>query len=118
MVMITVDDYISKFPKEVEVILREVRKIIKNTAPGAQEVISYGMPAYKYHGMLVYFAGYKNHIGFCATPNGHEKFKKELCAYNQGRGSVQFPLNEPLPYDLIVKIVNFRMVENLAKKSY
>ena len=77
-------------------------------------MISYKMPAYKYHGMLVYFAAFKNHIGFYATPTGHKEFEKELASYKQGKGSVQFPLNQPLPLSLISKIVKFRAQENLA----
>lgn len=109
----TVETYIKKFPPEVQESLKQVRAIIVATAPDAQEMISYGMPAYKLHGKpLVYFAGYKKHIGFYATPNGHEAFKQELSQYKQGKGSVQFPLTEPLPLDLIKRIVAFR-VENV-----
>ncbi|PHN04773.1 iron chaperone [Flavilitoribacter nigricans] len=105
-----VDAYIKKFPADIQERLRAIRTIIKNTAPDAKEMISYGMPAYKLNGKpLVYFAGYKNHIGFYATPNGHAAFQKELSAYKQGKGSVQFPLTEPLPSDLIKKIVVFRI---------
>ena len=94
-----------------------MRQTIKKAAPEAQEVISYNMPAYKYYGMLVYFAAYKNHIGFYATPTGHSEFKEELSVYKQGKGSVQFPLSKPLPLDLILRIVQFRVKENLKKKS-
>jgi uncharacterized protein YdhG (YjbR/CyaY superfamily) len=110
------DEYISNFPKEIQILLQEVRKTIKIAAPNANEGISYGMPAYKLNGKaLVYFAGYKNHVGFYATPTGHNEFTKELAKYKQGKGSVQFPINEPMPLDLITKIVKFRVSEVLKK---
>lgn len=108
-----VDQYISAFPKEVQDILTKIRSIILNCAPDAVESISYGMPAYKTHKKpLVYFAGYKNHIGFYATPNGHQQFSKELSPYKQGKGSVQFPLNKEIPFNLIKRIVEFRVKQN------
>jgi len=111
-----VQNYISTFPKDVQELLEQVRIIIKNTAPDAEESISYGMPAYKLSGKpLVYFAGYKNHIGLYATPSGHEAFAEALSQYKKGNGSVQFPVNEPLPLDLIERIVAFRKNENLLK---
>ncbi|SDD96186.1 Uncharacterized conserved protein YdhG, YjbR/CyaY-like superfamily, DUF1801 family [Pricia antarctica] len=114
----TIDSYIAGFPKDVQTVLKEIRMTIKKTAPEAEETISYGMPAFKLNGKpLVYLAGYKSHIGFYATPMGHDRFKKELSGYKQGKGSVQFPLDEPLPLDLISKIVVFRVEENLAKDS-
>jgi uncharacterized protein YdhG (YjbR/CyaY superfamily) len=94
-----------------------MRQTIKEAAPDAEEVISYKMPAFKYHGMLVYFAAYKKHIGFYALPTGHSEFKEELSVYKQGKGSVQFPLNQALPLDLITKMVKFRVLENLKGKS-
>ncbi len=110
------DEYISSFPKETQILLQEVRKTIKNAAPNTNESISYGMPAYKLNGKaLVYFAGYKNHIGFYATPTGHAEFTEELAKYKQGKGSVQYPINEPMPLDLITKIVKFRVSEVLKK---
>ena len=112
-----VDEYIATFSEDVQGVLEAVRKTIKNTVPEAEETISYGMPAYRYYGMLVYFAAYKNHIGFYATPTGHKKFEKELAHYNQGKGSVQFPLDKPMPIELIEKIVKFRMKENFSKAS-
>lgn len=112
----TVDAYIEEFSPEVQVLLYKMRNAILKVASDAQESISYGMPAYKTQGKpLVYFAAYKNHIGFYATPSGHEAFKKELSGYQQGKGSVQFPLNEPLPLELIGKIVAFRVQENLER---
>lgn len=92
-----------------------MRKIVQENAPEAVESISYGMPAYKLNKKpLVYFGGYQNHIGFYATPSGHTKFKEKLSSYKQGKGSVQFPLNKPLPVDLIAKMVRFRVAENLG----
>lgn len=112
-----IDDYIAIQTPEVQILLEQMRQTIKNAAPEAEELISYNMPAFKYHGMLVYFAAYKNHIGFYATPTGHSEFKEELSMYKQGKGSVQFPLTKPLPLDLITKIVKFRVTENLKGKS-
>lgn len=110
------DDYIKSFPKDVRQRLEQIRTIIKNTAPDAEESISYAMPAYKLNGKpLVYFAAFKNHIGFYATPSGHSEFAKELSKYKQGKGSVQFTLDKPLPLGLITKIVKFRVKENLQK---
>ena len=112
---LTVDEYIRTFPESVQARLNEVRSIIRSKAPGANECISYGMPAYKSNGKpLVYFAAFKSHIGFYATPTGHEAFKDDLKIYKQGKGSVQFPLDQPLPVDLIKRIVTFRVEENNA----
>ncbi|MBU3821619.1 DUF1801 domain-containing protein [Flavobacteriaceae bacterium XHP0103] len=109
---LSVDAYINSFPEDVKIKLVAMRKIILETAPEAVESISYGMPAYKLRKKpLVYFGAYKNHIGFYATPTGHKQFQKELSKYKQGKGSVQFPLNEALPLDLIGKMVAFRMEE-------
>jgi len=112
----SVDEYISGFPAELREMLLKVRATIKKAAPAAEEMISYGIPAYKLHGRpLVYFAGHKNHVGFYATPTGHEAFKDELSKYKQGKGSVQFPLDKPMPLKLIEKIVKFRVKENTEK---
>jgi uncharacterized protein YdhG (YjbR/CyaY superfamily) len=110
-----VDEYIAAFPKEVQQLLLQMRATVKAAAPKAEELISYGMPGYKHHGVLVYFGGYTNHIGFYATPTGHKAFEKEFSKYKQGKGSVQFPFEEPLPLPLITKIVKFRAKENLNK---
>lgn len=111
-----IDTYIADLPKDVQKILKHIRTIIKKNAPGAIETIAYGMPAYKLNGKpLVYFAGFKNHIGLYATPAGHTKFAKELSAYKQGKGSVQFPLDKAIPYDLIGRIVLFKVNENSKK---
>ncbi|MBX9852555.1 MAG: DUF1801 domain-containing protein [Cytophagaceae bacterium] len=112
-----INEYIAAFPKETQKALKEVRATIKKAAPGAEEKISYGMPAYTYKGMLVYFAGYKNHVGFYALPTGHAAFKKELSVYKTGKGSVQFPLNQPMPLKLITQIVKFKVKENIEKEK-
>ncbi|GLR19760.1 iron chaperone [Portibacter lacus] len=105
--------YIGQFPAEVQEILRQIRSIIIELAPYAEESISYGMPAYKLNKKpLVYYAGYKKHIGFYATPQGHEAFAEELSKYKQGKGSVQFPLDSAIPYDLIKRMVSFRIAQN------
>lgn len=104
-----VNQYISQFPEDVQQDLNKIREIILQEVSEAEEKISYGMPGYYLNGKpLVYFAGYKKHIGFYATPNGHEKFQKEFSKYKQGKGSVQFPLNEEIPYELIKKVVRYR----------
>ena len=109
----TVEEYIESFPASIQKLLVQMRKTIKAAAPKAEEAINYGMPGYKYLGKpLVYFGGYENHIGFYATPTGHDAFKKELSVYKQGKGSVQFPLSEKLPLDLIKRIVQFRVKGN------
>lgn len=111
-----IDEYIADFPTETQYILEKIRTAIKNLVPDAEETMSYAIPTFKLKGVyLVYFAGYKNHIGFYATPTGHEAFKEELSTYKQGKGSVQFPLNKPIPYDLIIRIVAFRVKESEHK---
>lgn len=112
----TVDDYIRSFPDDIKILLEQMRETILRNAEGAEESISYRMPAYKLNGRpLVYFAGYRNHIGFYATPTGHSEFAEELSQYKQGRGSVQFPVREPLPLSLVERIVRFRVRENLNR---
>lgn len=110
-----IDAYIATFPEDVQEMLQQVRNTIRKAAPDAEEAIKYAMPAYVLNGNLVFFAGYKHHIGFYATPTGHEAFAKDLLKYKQGKGSVQFPIDEPMPLKLIEKIVQFRVKENLAK---
>ncbi len=110
----SIDDYIAAFPKDVQAILQKIRATIHDAAPGAQETIKYQMPTFVLNGNLVYFAAFKNHIGFYPIPTGIERFQKELAPYKQGKGSVQFPLDKPIPYNLIRKIVTFRVKENLA----
>ena len=107
--------YIATFPKATQLLLKELRECIASTIPNATEVISYGMPAYKLHGVLVYFAAYQNHIGFYPTANGIKQFESEFGKYKFSKGAVQFPLDEKLPLKLIVKIVKFRAKEDLAK---
>jgi uncharacterized protein YdhG (YjbR/CyaY superfamily) len=115
--ILSVDAYIVSFPKDIQEILGNIRQTIKKAAPQAVEEIAYQMPAYKLNKKpLVYFAAFKNHIGFYATPTGHQAFADELSKYKQGKGSVQFPLNENIPYDLIERIVQFRVLENQMKK--
>ena len=105
----TVEEYIYQAPPGVREILSQIRAIVKEQSPLCEEMIRYGMPAFKLNGKpLVYFAAHKKHIGFYATPTGHEAFAEELKNYKQGKGSVQFPLNMPIPYDLIARIVEFR----------
>jgi uncharacterized protein YdhG (YjbR/CyaY superfamily) len=107
---ISVDTYIGAFPSDVQKILYNIRNIILEAAPQVSECISYGMPAYKLYGKpLVYFAGYGKHIGLYATPAGHTAFAKELSMYKQGKGSVQFPLTQEIPYDLIERMVRYRV---------
>lgn len=115
--MNAIDEYIAGFPAATQKMLNQMRSTIKKAAPKAEEIISYKMPAYKLNGMLVYFAGYKNHIGFYAVPSGIAKFKKELSVYKGAKGSVQFPLTQPLPVELITKIVKFRVEENLMRQQ-
>ena len=109
----TIDEYIKTCPSEVQVILEKVRQTIRIAAPEAVEAISYRMPTFKLNGKnLVHFAAFKNHVGFYPTPSGIEAFKEELSAYKQGKGSVQFPLDKPIPYELISSIVEFRVKES------
>lgn len=110
-----IDEYISQQPDNVQALLKQMRNTIKRAAPKAEEVISYQMPAYKFHGMLVYFAAFKNHIGFYPTAAGIAEFKKELSSYKGAKGSVQFPLDQPLPLKLITLITKFRAAQNLEK---
>lgn len=107
-----VDDYIGSFPAGVQKRLRQMREIIKKAAPQAKEIISYSMPAYKQYGNLVYFGGWESHVGFYPGASGIAKFKQELAAYKGAKGSVQFPHSEPLPTELIAKIVAFRIQED------
>ena len=112
----SVEDYIASFPNHIQEHLKSLRKTILKKAPEAIESIAYGMPAFKTNGKpLVYFAAFKNHIGFYATPTGHAKFANELSKYKTGKGSVQFPIDLPMPSELIERIVEFRVEENLSK---
>jgi uncharacterized protein YdhG (YjbR/CyaY superfamily) len=110
------DDYISQFPYDVQAGLQTVRETIQQAAPGAGEVISYSMPLFKFHGRLVYFAAFEKHIGFYPMASGISAFKQEIAAqYKWAKGSVQFPHGQPLPVDLITRIIKFRVTENLEK---
>jgi uncharacterized protein YdhG (YjbR/CyaY superfamily) len=111
-----INEYIAGFPESVRGILEALRATIKKAAPGAEETISYAIPAFKLKGkILVYFAGFKNHVSLYPAPRTNEAFKKELSGYKGGKGTVQFPLNDPIPFPLITKIVKFRATENLEK---
>lgn len=110
-----VDEYIKRFPAKVQATLQKIRRTIKKAAPDAEEVISYNIPGYKYHGMLIFFAAYENHVSIYPAPRNSELFKKELQAYKGGKGTVQFPLAEAVPFDLITRITRFRVKENEEK---
>ena len=112
---VDVDEYISGFPAETQNLLEKLRVTIKEAAPQANEVISYGLPAFKLNGMLVWFAAHSKHIGFYPGASGIEAFKKDLSGYKSSKGSVQFPFDKPIPYDLITRMVNFRVFENLER---
>jgi len=114
----TVDEYIETFPKGVQGILQRMRLTIRKAAPEAVETISYHMPTFKLNGKgLVYFAAYENHVGLYPIPSGMKAFEKELSAYKQGKGSVQFPIDKPIPYDLVRRIVVYRAKENRERKG-
>jgi uncharacterized protein YdhG (YjbR/CyaY superfamily) len=110
-----IDEYIAGFPDDVRKNLEKIRTTIRKAAPNAQETISYQIPTFTLHGNLVHFAAFKKHIGFYPGPSGIEKFKDELFAYNGAKGSVQFPLDKPVPFGLISRIVKFRVNENLKQ---
>lgn len=110
-----IDEYIAGFPPDIQEILQKIRLTIRKAAPGAEEKISYQMPTFTLKGNLVHFAAFKKHIGFYPTPSGTAKFQKEITAYQAAKGSIQFPLDAPIPYGLISKIVKFRVKENLAR---
>jgi uncharacterized protein YdhG (YjbR/CyaY superfamily) len=110
-----IDEYISGFPEDIQEILEKVRATISKAAPAAEEKISYGIPTFTLNGNLVHFAAFKNHVGFYPTSSGIEKFKKELSVFKGAKGSVQFPLNKPIPLNLITKIVKFRVSESSKK---
>ena len=113
----SVDEYISGFTKNIQDILEQVRATVKKAAPGAEEAIKYAIPTLTLKGNLVHYAAFKNHIGFYPAPSGTEEFKAELSVYKSGKGSVQFPLDKPMPLTLITKIVKFRVRENLEKAA-
>jgi uncharacterized protein YdhG (YjbR/CyaY superfamily) len=111
----TIDEYIAQFPEDVQQILVKIRAVIKESAPEAVEKISYQMPAFYLNGNLVWFGAHQRHIGFYPTGSGIEAFKEELSAYKWSKGAVQFPLDKPMPYELISRIVKYRVAENLKK---
>ena len=114
----TIDEYIAGFPSDVQQILEKIRRTIRKAAPDAEETISYEIPTFNLKGKyLIYFAAYKKHIGVYPVPAGDAKLNKELSVYRTGKGTLQFPLNKPIPYNLITKIVKLRVKENLAKAS-
>ena len=111
----TIDQYIAAFPKDIQKLLKEMRATIKKAAPEAEEAIKYGIPTFVQEGNLVHFAAFKNHVGFYPAPKGIEAFKKELSKYEGGKGTVQFPLDKPIPLALVSKIVKFRVLDNLER---
>ncbi len=114
----TIDEYIAGFPDDVQQILQQIRQTIRAAAPDAQETISYQMPTFTLHGRsVVHFAAFKKHIGFYPDPSGIEAFKDELAPYANSKGAVQFPLGKPVPYELISRVVTYRVEENLAKAA-
>jgi uncharacterized protein YdhG (YjbR/CyaY superfamily) len=112
-----ITDYIIQQPEAVRERLQQIRETIAAAAPEAEEAISYSLPTFKLHGVLVHFGAFKNHIGFYAAPSGNEAFKKELAKYPVGKGSINFPLDQPLPLDLIAEMVAFRVAENIEKAA-
>ena len=110
-----IDEYIAGFPPDVQVILEKMRTTIRKAAPGAEEAIKYRLPTFVLSGNLVHFGAFKKHIGFYATPAGNKQFREEISAYQGAKGSVQFPLDKPIPYGLISKMVKFRVKENLER---
>lgn len=112
-----IDEYIADFPKDVQNMLQEIRLTIRNAAPEATEAISYAIPTFKLNGNLVHFAAFKNHIGFYPTPTGIKEFEKDLSVYKQGKGSVQLPIDKPMPLALITRIVKYRAKKNLEKAN-
>lgn len=113
----TIDAYISQFSPDLQATLQTLRKVIQEAAPGATEKISYQMPTFYLNGNLVHFAAFQHHIGFYPAPSGIDAFKKELAAYKGSKGAVQFPLDKPLPLDLIAEIVQYRVDENMKKQK-
>ena len=111
----TIDEYISAFSPEVRAILQEVRQVVRSAAPGAQEAISYNIPAFKLNGVLVYFAAFKQHIGFYPPIRGDSRLEKAVSQYAGEKGNLRFPLDQPIPYALIERITKLRVKQNLAK---
>ena len=110
-----INEFIADFPDDIQLILEKIRATIQKAAPDAKEAIKYGMPTFVLNGNLVHFAAYKNHIGFYPAPTGIDAFIDELARYRTGKGTIQFPVDKPIPYDLVTKVVKFRVEENLKK---
>jgi len=110
-----INAYISEYPEEIRVILEQIRTTIQNAAPEAKEAMKYGMPTFVLNGNLVHFGAYNKHIGFYPAPSGIDEFINELAVYRTGKGTIQFPLDKPIPFDLITKVIKFRVEENLQK---
>ncbi len=113
----SIDEYIAGFPADVQAKLQEMRRVIKEEAPDAVEAIAYGMPTFRLNGNLVHFAAFQKHLGFYPTPAGIDEFKADLAPYQTSKGAVQFPLDKPLPFDLMRRIVRFRVRENMEKAA-
>ena len=113
----TVDEYIAEFPKNVRDVLEKLRRVIRESAPEAEEAMRYGIPTFKLYGNLVHFAAFKHHIGFYPTPSAIDAFHKELLPYKLSKGTVQFPIDEPIPFDLVTKIVQYRVKENMERRK-
>jgi uncharacterized protein YdhG (YjbR/CyaY superfamily) len=113
----TINEYISEFPEEIRSKLEQIRETIQQAAPEAKEAIRYGMPTFVLNGNLVHFAAYKNHIGFYPAPSGIDAYIDELAVYRTGKGTIQFPIDKPIPFNLVKKVVEFRVNENLAKRK-
>ena len=112
----TIDEYIALFPKDVQEVLEKLRRVIRESAPQAEEAINYGIPTFKLKGNLVHFAAYKKHIGFYPASSGIKAFEKELSPYQLSKGTVQFPMDKPIPFDVVKKIVAYRVRENSDKR--
>lgn len=110
-----IDEYIARFPRDVQEKLEQIRKTVREAAPDAEEAISYQIPTFTLHGNLVHFAAFKEHIGFYPAPRGNEQFRQELSAYEGGKGTVRFPLDKPIPFDLVSKMVKFRVEEDVKR---
>lgn len=111
----TIDEYIAQFPDDVQAILLSIRATIREAAPDAKEALRYGLPTFVWHGNLVHFGAFREHIGFYPDPSGIDAFRAELAPYRTSKGAIQFPLGMPVPYDLIRRITEYRVQENLAK---
>ena len=117
MLAANIDEYIAGFPDDVQVALKQVRAAVRKAAPKAEEAIKYAMPGFVLHSNLVFFSAFKKHIGFYSVPTGKAEFKKDFAPYKTGRGSIQFPLDEPMPLKLITKIVKYRVKQNIVKQK-